>query len=381
MPMPPMPKVGLPSPRPGVSPADSEPENDQRLKDILARVKKATPLVEGKNGAGSGFVVRPGILVTNAHVVEREILDDIKVRFVTLTDTDPKPIKPVLLYEDRVRDLAIFRIDAPQSPLDLCDVGTELEGLRVAVVGNPAQAIGALKIGEVTFGSLEAPARLDQGQIFYQLDAFAAPGNSGGPVVDQKTGKVVGVLTAGVRGRSTTWCIPYTDVAKALSRLPEADKEAAGAKVAAARHYISLLGDRLPDIEENAAMAMELQRLNLRGEEAFFSKGDKVYRLAEVMKMLKDEHAKTFQTLFKLVPAHITPVKELPERLRQVVQSRVDACNNMRLLADSKPMTEAAFVRSMTQRKTASENAVKLFEAEVKKYQEQLEQKYNASPK
>ena len=128
-------------------------------------------------------------------------------------------------------------------------------------------------------------------------------------------------------------------------------------------------------------MAMDLQRLNLRGEEALFRKGDKIYTLPEVMKMLKDEHGKAYQTLSKVVQNHVATVKELPERYRQVVRSRLDACNNMRLLADSKPMSEAVFVKSMEQRKLTSENAVKTFDSEVKKYQEQLELKYNAPPK
>src|SRR5262249_26112504 len=308
------------------------------LKDVLTKTKRATPLVEGKEGAGSGFVIRPGIMVTNAHVIEGELLDDVRIRFVFLTETDPKPIKPLLLYKDKRRDLALFRIEGSYSPLSLCGPGTELEGLPVAVVGNPTQGKGAMKIGEVTFGFLRAPARLDEGQIFYQLEAFAAPGNSGGPVINEKTGEVVGVLTAGFLGRPTTFCIPFAEVNKALNRLPATDKEAEASKLAAARHYAEYIGEKLKDMEDNPSMAMRLQLLNLRGEsDAMFRKGDKVYTLGEVMRALKDEHGKTFVNLSKLAAAHVANNKEFPAPLKQAVQTRIDACNGMRQVADSKP--------------------------------------------
>jgi Trypsin-like peptidase domain len=378
----PKPKIIRPTPKTGIPPDFMDRENDPKLKAILSRTKKATPLVEGARGAGSAFMIRPGIMVTNAHVIEGELLDDIKVRFVSLSETDPKPIKPTLLYKDKKRDLAIFRIAAGNEPLQLTGSGTELEGLRVAVVGNPMQAANVLKIGEVTFGALKAPARVDDG-IFFQLDAFAAPGNSGGPVIEEATGKVVGVLTAGIRGRATTFCIPYTDVAKALDRLPPTEKEADGSKVAAARHYLEMIGSRLPEIEDNATIAMELQRLFLRGDDtAMFAKGGKVYRMAEVMKELKDQHAKMHKTLTGLLQSNITPLKEIPETLRQAAKTRLDTCTAMRQLADKKSTdTEVAFVKSMEQRKSASEKAAQTFDAEMKKYQEQIEKKYETEKK
>lgn len=378
----PKPKTSVPVPKKGIPPDFMDRENDPKIKEILTRTKKATPLVEGARGAGSAFMIRPGIMVTNAHVIDGEVLDDIKVRFVSLSETDPKPIKPTLLYKDKKRDLAVFRIAAGNEPLQLTGSGTELEGLRVAVVGNPMQAANVLKIGEVTFGALKAPARVDDG-IFFQLDAVAAPGNSGGPVIEEATGKVVGVLTAGIRGRATTFCIPYTDVAKALDRLPPTEKEADFSKVAAARHYLDMLGSRLPEIEDNATIAMELQRLFLRGDDtAIFTKGGKVYRMAEVMKELKEQHAKTHKTMAGLLQTNITPLKEIPEGLRQAAKVRLESCAAMRQFADTKYTgTEMAFVKTMDQRKAASEKAAQIFDAEMKKYQDQIEKKYETEKK
>jgi S1-C subfamily serine protease len=369
----------VPKKAPSAKKPKKEPKGPEgKLKDVLARVKKSTALVEGKGGAGSAFVIRPGILITNAHVIDGNLLDDLKVRFVSLEETDPKPYKPVLLYKDRRRDLAILRIEGSQSPLTFCGPGTELEGMKVAVVGNPVQPGGALKIGEVTFGALRAPARLDDGQIFYQLDAVAAPGNSGGPVISEKSGEVVGVLTAGLRGMATTYCIPFGEVNKALNRLPPTDKEADAVKVATARHYLDFISSKLPVIEGNAAIAMKLQLLNLKygRENVSITIDGKVFQLGEVMAELKDEHMKTSQMLSRLHEKHIRHSAEFPDALRRAVTIRIESCAGMQGVATTRTEREVTFVKIMDDKKTASDRSVKTFETEFKKYQDALEKKY-----
>src|SRR5258707_7201446 len=49
--------------------------------DQIERWRQSIALVEGKRGHGSGFVVRPGIVVTNSNVIEDEFLGDVGVRF------------------------------------------------------------------------------------------------------------------------------------------------------------------------------------------------------------------------------------------------------------------------------------------------------------
>jgi len=366
-------------PKKGAPPAKKpKKEPEGKLKDVLARVKKSTALVEGKGGAGSGFIIRPGILISNAHVIDGELLEDLKVRFVSLEETDPKPIKPVLLYKDRRRDLAIFRIEGSQPPLTFCGPETALEGLKVAVVGNPVQPGGALKIGEVTFGALKAPARLDDGQIFYQLDATAAPGNSGGPVISEKSGEVVGVLTAGLRGQATTYCIPFGEVNKALNRLPPADEDADAVKVATARHYLDFINSKLPMMEGNAAVAMRLQLLNLKygRENVSLTIDGKEFQLGQVMTELKDQHTKMSQTLSRLHDKHIRYSAEFPDALRRVATVRIESCALMQSFAQSRPEREVTFLRLMDEKKTASDRSVKTFESEFKKYQDALEKRY-----
>ena len=41
---------------------------------ILEKIKRATAFIEGRNGTGTAFVVAPGILVTNNHVLQDEYI-------------------------------------------------------------------------------------------------------------------------------------------------------------------------------------------------------------------------------------------------------------------------------------------------------------------
>ncbi|HET7276906.1 MAG TPA: MarP family serine protease [Dermatophilaceae bacterium] len=141
---------------------------------------------------GSGWVVAPGRVVTNAHVV------------AGLTDVTVRPRGTGESYTGRVvifdpeRDLAVLAVtDLPSRPLRL---GTDLKrGDAGVVAGFP----------------LDGPYRLDAARIRQVIDARGAdiygnpgtvrevysmyarvrPGNSGGPLLDP-SGRVVGVIFA-----------------------------------------------------------------------------------------------------------------------------------------------------------------------------------------
>ena len=138
---------------------------------------------------GSGFVVAPGLVVTNAHVIAGESTTQVVVQGITY------PAVPVLF--DPNFDLAVLRTSAPLGPpLDI-DPDEVPRGTQGAVLGYPHD--GPLVIGSAgVAASLTAQGRdiYNTGTVVravYQLDADVRPGNSGGPVVEAN-GTVIGVV-------------------------------------------------------------------------------------------------------------------------------------------------------------------------------------------
>jgi len=138
---------------------------------------------------GSGVIVDPsGILLTNAHVVERAS----EIEAVT---ADGKKHKAKLVGVDRRTDLAVLRLQggAPYPAATLGDSDRLKVGDWVLAIGSP---FGLQQT--VTAGIISAKGRsIGQGPFddFLQTDAAINPGNSGGPLVNM-SGEVVGINSA-----------------------------------------------------------------------------------------------------------------------------------------------------------------------------------------
>ncbi|RME78508.1 MAG: Do family serine endopeptidase [Planctomycetota bacterium] len=149
---------------------------------------------------GSGFVIsEDGYIVTNFHVVKDA--NEVFVSFInkktvkaSIVGADPKTDIALLKITD-ARDLAMLK---RQKAFQVAELGTseDLEvGEMVLAVGNPF----ALN-HSVSFGIISAKGRHNVGIVAYenfiQTDAAVNPGNSGGPLVSVRTGKVIGINTA-----------------------------------------------------------------------------------------------------------------------------------------------------------------------------------------
>src|SRR5262249_31355762 len=57
-------------------------EEDRELgtEELVARCKPGVALLRGSAGFGTGFLAQPKLLVTNAHVVEMELLDKVRIQ-------------------------------------------------------------------------------------------------------------------------------------------------------------------------------------------------------------------------------------------------------------------------------------------------------------
>lgn len=182
---------------------------------IAKRVAPAVVVIEGNTDdghvAGSGFIVsKTGDIVTNLHVIK-----DLRTARVHLPDGQIFDSVSVVAIDER-RDLAVIRIAAfDLSVLDLGNSNSVAVGERVVVVGNPRGLEGT-----VTAGILSA-VRDSDGFKVLQTDAAVNPGNSGGPLVNDR-GRAIGVVS--FKLRSAEWlnfAIPINDVRGLLNTLHE----------------------------------------------------------------------------------------------------------------------------------------------------------------
>ena len=167
---------------------------------------------------GTGFAVRGGnLVVTNAHVLPPADALGPEARLVIQTPRGKATageIRPATVVAvDREHDLALLRFEGAGLPaMALAPAEIEADGLAIALIGFPIGGVLGFTpvthrgiISAVTPIVLPAPnsqqldpnaiARLRRGSFdIYQLDANAYPGNSGGPVLNDQTGEVVGVI-------------------------------------------------------------------------------------------------------------------------------------------------------------------------------------------
>lgn len=204
-------------------------------------------LAREAGASGSAFLVAPGLLVTNLHVVLRCRAQGLPLA----AGRERLPLR--LLAEDSGADLALLG-GAPERerPLRLSAARRLPPGLPVVMLGYPTAgaAAGGLRAtpGEIRRASLtvhdpatgratsfvptdhkgrEVAADWADGLRYFgaaqaerlrwrlEIGAETGGGNSGGPVLDA-AGQVVGVVYAG--GRGSTSAVPLDDLREFLAR-------------------------------------------------------------------------------------------------------------------------------------------------------------------
>ncbi len=163
----------------------------QELRSPITPWKRASPDDIG----GSGVVIAPGRVLTNAHVVTEatEILIE--------TPETPLPVSAEVLAIDQTRDLALLKIDdsdfiAKHAPVALLD-GLPKDGSKVTVMGYPMGG-DALSTTSGVVSRIEWAAVGNHGEngMRIQVDAAVNHGNSGGPAFGE--GKIVGLAFSGL---------------------------------------------------------------------------------------------------------------------------------------------------------------------------------------
>jgi serine protease Do len=202
--------------------ADVSPEaifRDARAYTVRIRTQITTPFVEDNQGSagGAGFLVDADRrwVVTNAHVVGHSP-STIEAAFA---DGTFRPARKV--YVDPFIDMAVIEVAAggerhPVASVN-CDAVPEI-GEGVGVFGHP---LGMPFTGSRGIVSGKTDQFLTD---MIQTDATVDHGNSGGPMIALRDGRVVGIATA-MLGNSRTdrvnFATPMPDVCRILSLLRE----------------------------------------------------------------------------------------------------------------------------------------------------------------
>ncbi len=175
----------------GMSEAEAQSRFQQASAEVASKpgapgyVPKETRKNIGFSSGTGFFVSAQGHVVTNHHVVE-----DARELFVIRPGRQDVAR---LILSDAANDVAVLKIEAVTRPLPVDPVAGVRRAQDVFTLGYPLITQQGQN-QKATFGRVNALAGLQDDVRFLQIDVPIQPGNSGGPLIDQR-GAVVGIVT------------------------------------------------------------------------------------------------------------------------------------------------------------------------------------------
>lgn len=159
------------------------------LADITALAKGSLVEINTGMGGGAGTIWHSdGLIITNAHVVNRRGEINVKLPDGTTLPAD-------LLAIDPLRDIAALSIEAHDLPTIELGKSKELRaGQFVTAIGHPFGVRGAATSGIVIGTGSDDLPEMVTGREWVMVSLHLRPGHSGGALVDA-TGRLIGINT------------------------------------------------------------------------------------------------------------------------------------------------------------------------------------------
>ncbi|WP_147534448.1 S1C family serine protease [Bacillus marasmi] len=183
-------------------------ETSPVLKEIIHDVQKLVVKIELPDGSlGSGFLFNDkGDVITNAHVVAN-------AKDVTVKTADSRELQGTVIGISDETDVALVRVAglAGTEPLKLAKNRKAEVGDEVLALGTPLGLENTVTTGIISGNDRDLDIAPFHYEDVYQISAPIAPGNSGGPLIDSKTGEVLGVNSAGTEVGSIGFSIPVSN--------------------------------------------------------------------------------------------------------------------------------------------------------------------------
>ncbi len=208
-------------------------------------VKVYPPFEQGKKvsgnrsrfpSTGTGFLIdRSGLVITNYHVVEDASTIDVVFPEKTLTKKASVKIK------DTKNDLCILKLDdfkfteisSDEIPYTIPASNSAKVGQEVFTLGFPLGDIMGSK-SRLSTGLINSEFGIQDDPRVYQISNPLQPGNSGGPLFNNK-GELVGVVVSGLNAKyfyenagiipqNVNFAVKSTYLSNLLSMIPEGDE-------------------------------------------------------------------------------------------------------------------------------------------------------------
>ena len=215
------PLPGISGPEAAVPPPRAAIARDPQVRAAAPSVVRIRGTACGLGVEGSGWVVRQGVVVTNAHVVAGQ--EDTTVE---VGGQEPALDARVVAFDVR-NDVAVLRVPELDQPALSFSTGEEPEvGRSGAILGYPENGPYDVRAGRV--GATQAVVSQDaygRGPVRRSMTSFRGvvrSGNSGGPVVDG-AGRVLTTVFASTTGGGPRggYGVPNAVVRRVLSEAGE----------------------------------------------------------------------------------------------------------------------------------------------------------------
>lgn len=200
-------------------------------RDSVVRINTVNAETRGTEGSvGTGFFVnKDGLIATGFHVIK-----DAEAESISVHMENGKTYKARIYRVDPSKDLALLQVEKQTpgeqfKPSELADSSDSVKpGSSMIALGYPHN-VEAMHVSAIKAKSREVLAKLrvnggiltgeDAQRVVVRSEGNVAKGNSGGPVLDPMTGKVVGVVN--LSNEVDTYFNPVEDLKQFLSKTAE----------------------------------------------------------------------------------------------------------------------------------------------------------------
>ena len=211
-------------------PTATPPPAPKNFSDVFSEFAFSVFRIETPQGMGTGWLIEPGLILTNQHVVAGADI-------VSVRQNERSLFTARVTAVDQVRDIALLSFNADLSALDsrakplpigkvyTSDIASSLMAMGYSG-GLTASEDGTIGPATANIGVLSSLVRFISADVFnLVIDAAVDPGDSGGPVLNLD-GEVVGMTRAaqtttgsGQRVVGTFFAVQWNEIQDALPNL------------------------------------------------------------------------------------------------------------------------------------------------------------------